>query len=89
MTMSYVFDPPPPSTVAIAGESGRFPVRRIVLPYTPPIRRRCPTAISRAGSRAAATRISISRFQSSFMPRRASSARRMARNGDRSVKLAP
>ena len=29
MTKSYVFDPPPPSTVAIAGESGRFPVRRI------------------------------------------------------------
>ena len=29
MTKSYVFDPPPPPTVAIAGESGRFPVRRI------------------------------------------------------------
>ena len=28
MTKSYVFDPPPPSTVAIASASGRFPVRR-------------------------------------------------------------
>jgi 2-keto-4-pentenoate hydratase/2-oxohepta-3-ene-1,7-dioic acid hydratase in catechol pathway len=29
MTNSYVFDPPTPPTVAVAGEPGRFPVRRI------------------------------------------------------------
>jgi Fumarylacetoacetate (FAA) hydrolase family len=29
MTKSYVFDPPTPPTVAVAGEVGRFPVRRI------------------------------------------------------------
>ena len=29
MTKSYVFDPPTPPTVAVAGETGRFPVRRI------------------------------------------------------------
>ena len=29
MTRSYVFDPPTLPTVAVAGESGRFPVRRI------------------------------------------------------------
>ena len=29
MTKSYVFDPPAPSTVAIAGKSARFPIRRI------------------------------------------------------------
>ncbi|MEH2561532.1 fumarylacetoacetate hydrolase family protein [Bradyrhizobium sp. AZCC 2289] len=29
MTKSYVFDPPIPPTVAVAGEPGRFPVRRI------------------------------------------------------------
>ena len=29
MTKSYVFDPPAPPTVAVAGEPGRFPVRRI------------------------------------------------------------
>jgi fumarylpyruvate hydrolase len=29
MTKSYVFDPPTPPTVAIAGKVARFPVRRI------------------------------------------------------------
>ena len=29
MTMSYVFDPPAPPSVAMAGGGGRFPVRRI------------------------------------------------------------
>jgi fumarylpyruvate hydrolase len=29
MMKSYVFDPPIPATVAVAGEPGRFPVRRI------------------------------------------------------------
>ena len=29
MTKSYVIDPPIPPTVAVAGEPGRFPVRRI------------------------------------------------------------
>jgi fumarylpyruvate hydrolase len=29
MMKSYVFDPPIPPTVAVAGEGGRFPVRRI------------------------------------------------------------
>ena len=29
MTKSYVFDPPILPTVAVAGEPGRFPVRRI------------------------------------------------------------
>src|ERR1700759_4988052 len=29
MKKSYVFDPPIPPTVAVAGEGGRFPVRRV------------------------------------------------------------
>jgi fumarylpyruvate hydrolase len=29
MTKNYVFEPPAPPTVAVAGEGGRFPVRRI------------------------------------------------------------
>jgi hypothetical protein len=29
MTKSYAFDPPTPPTVAVAGEFGRFPIRRI------------------------------------------------------------
>ena len=59
---------------------------------TPPIRRRWPTAISRAGTPAAAIRISISRFQPyvmSVMPRRSSASRLIARNGDKSLKRVP
>jgi hypothetical protein len=59
---------------------------------TPPTRQRWPTAISRAERSAAATRINISRFQPyvmSLMPRRSSTSRRIARNGERSLKRAP
>jgi molybdenum-dependent DNA-binding transcriptional regulator ModE len=64
----------------------------IIGSWTPPILRRCPTAISNAGKPAAATRINISRFQPyvmSVMPRRSSTSRRIARNGGRSLKRAP
>ena len=59
---------------------------------TPPPRRRWPTGTSTMRKPAAAARICISRFQpnvSSRMPRRSSASRRIARNGDMSVKRTP